>query len=662
MSDDFLFGLKFNFDPTDFLRGSAEAQDELERMVAGMAHARRRSEENVEGLARSLSLSTNEVRAALKDIERAERDHAKESTRISRDAERDRAQQEQIAARRRVERERAEMTSIRERTQAVAQLRDTLLSVAAITLGEKGVAGLNSLMQETSARGVEESNFAERTGTTVHQNVAEEEGALLSGRSNREEARQSIATYADNQAGYQTQAMDGAPMLKTLASRGVHLDPEILKMNHADFVQYVVKQLRGLGNNDHMAASILELSGLTSGGYTNLALHPDEMRRFNAKGAEYGRQIEANAARDLEFQQSWQDLMFHVNTFRTDISHDLEPMVKSLDGLVQEWDKLANNHPDAVRNITTVTAVAIALGGLFSAIAPIVGTLIGMRGLLKGAGLLKDGATLIGRGGAATVRGGAAVIADNPIVAAATVAGAAGYAAYKEISYDRSDAGRIANNLKAMRDPHYGANRYSALEKNQREYELTQYLMKSRGYTPEQAAAVAAMARSEGGFNTEAIGDSGYAEGMFQWHAPRLKAIEAHFGMRLSRMTMEQQADALDWEMHNVDGVKSAGRRLFGSGHDLHAAVRGALDAELPREYIQNGVHGREYANRYAMSAAALRRISTPTPQVASGNTTQIHMQNVTVKANNPQQLVEQTRKMALTPHDYASSANSGQF
>ncbi|WP_130731238.1 phage tail tip lysozyme [Komagataeibacter xylinus] len=660
MSDDFLFGLKFNFDPTDFLRGSAEAQDELERMVAGMAHARRRSEENVEGLARSLSLSTTEVRAALKEIEHAERDHARESARINRDAERDRAQQEQIAARRRVERERAEMTSIRERTQAVAQLRDTLLSVAAITLGEKGVAGLNNLLQETSARGVDEQNFAQRTNTSIRANVAEEEGAYLSGRSSREEARQSIGAYSNAQVEYRRTGQ--SELTNALLRSGVQLSPEQLRMNHAAFVQYVVGQLRGLGYDDQVSASILDQSGLTSGGYTNLALHPDEMRRFNAEGDRRAQSIAGNTDRDLEFQRSWRNLMEDVGTFRTDIAHDLEPWVDQLDGWVKKWDQFCKDHPDKVSEITTATAVAVALGGLFSAIAPIVGTLIGMRGLLKGAGLLKDGATLIGRGGAATVRGGAAVIADNPIVAAATVAGAAGYAAYKEISYDRSDAGRIANNLKAMRDPHYGANRYSALEKNQREYELTQYLMKSRGYTPEQAAAVAAMARSEGGFNTEAIGDSGYAEGMFQWHAPRRKAIEAHFGMRLSRMTMEQQADALDWEMHNVDGVKSAGRRLFGSGHDLHAAVRGALDAELPKEYIKNGVRGREYADRFAMSAAALRRISTPTPQVASGNTTQIHMQNVTVKANNPQQLVDQTRKMALTPHDYASSANSGQF
>lgn len=473
-------------------------------------------------------------------------------------------------------------------------------------------------------------------------------------------------------------------MLKTLASRGVHLDPEILKMDHADFVQYVVKQLRGLGNDDHLVATILDHSGLTSGGYTNLALHPDEMRRFNAKGAEYGRQIEANAARDLEFQQSWQDLMFHVNTFRTDISHNLEPMVKGLDGLVQHWDNLAKDHPDAVRNITTATAVAVALGGLFSAIAPIVGTLIGMRGLLKGAGLLKDGATLIGRGGAATVRGGAGIIADNPIMGAATVAGATGYAAYKEISYDRSDAGRLANNLKAMHDPHYGANRYSALEKNQREYELTQYLMKSRDYTPEQAAAVAAMARSEGGFNTEAIGDSGYAEGMFQWHAARRKAIEAHFGMRLSRMTMEQQADALDWEMRNVDGVKSAGKRLFGSGHDLHAAVRGALDAELPREYIQNGINGREFANRYAMADRALSSITNhnttnmvrnynQTQAVVKGaaqpahhtanNTTNYNINHVSVKSDRADQFGNDLKsKVSINPHPYSSNANTGQF
>lgn len=719
---DFLFGLKFDFDAEQFLRGSAEAQDQLEATVASLIHARQQSQKEVEGLASALSRSPKEVRQALRDLEQAEREYnrdaererrdrareadraardevqaqkeatreklreernaARESARIQRDAERDRAQQEQIASRRRIEQQRAEMDALRERTQAVSRLRDAMLSVAAITIGGKGVSAINGLLQQTSARGVEESNFAERTGTTVHQNVAEEEGALLSGRSNREEARQSIAAYANAQVEYQRTGQSG--LTSTLLRSGVQLSPETLRMGHEAFVENVVGQLRRLGYSDQVASSILDQSGLTSGGYTNLALHPDEMRRFNAKGAEYGRQIEANAARDLEFQQSWQDLMLHVNTFRTDISHDLEPMVKELDSLVQEGDRLAKDHPDAVRNITTAAAVAVALGGLFSAIAPMIGTLIGLRGLLSGAGLLKDSARTLGRGGATTVKAVPSIIADNPVMAAATVAGAAGYAAYKEISYDRSDAGRIANNLKAMHDPHYGANRYSALEKNQREYELTQYLMKSRGYTPEQAAAVAAMARSEGGFNTEAIGDSGYAEGMFQWHADRRKAIEKHFGMRLSRMTMEQQADALDWEMHNVAGVRSAGKRLFGSGHDLHAAVRGALDAELPREYIKNGVNGREYANRYAMADRALSSITNhnttnmvrnynQTQSVVKGatqlthqianNTTNYNINHVSVKSDRPDQFGNNLKsKVSMNPNPISSSANSGQF
>lgn len=695
---DFLFGLKFDFNAEQFLRGSAEAQDQLEATVASLIHARQQSQQEVEGLAAALSRSPKEVRQALRDLERAERDYsrdaererrdrardadraareeiraqkdatreklreernaARESVRIERDAERERAQQEQIADRRRVERQRAEMDALRERTQAVSQLRDAMLSVAAITIGGKGVGAINSLLQETSARGVEESNFAERTNTSVRSNVAEEEGANLSGRSSREEARQSIGAYSNAQVEYRRQGRSG--LTDELLRSGVQLSPEQMRMNHADFVQYVVRQLHGLGYDNQVSASILEQSGLTSGGYTNLALHPDEMRRFNAEGDRRAQEIAANAARDLEFQQSWRNLMQDVSTFRDDISHDLEPWVTELDGFVKKWDDFAKNNPDKVREITAATAVAVALGGLVSAIAPIVGTLIAMRGLLGGAGLLKSGAKAVGSAGGAAVRGATTVIADNPIAAAATVAGAAGYAAYKEISYDRSDAGRLANNLKAMHDPYYGSHRYGALEQNQREYELVQHLMKARGYTQEQASAVAAMARQESGFNTQAIGDHGHAEGMFQWQEPRRKAIEAHFGMRLSRMTLEQQADAFDWELHNSE--RDAGKRLFSSGHDLHAAVRGALDAERPAEYIQNGVQGREYANRYAMSAAALRRISAPSPVSPAGNTTQIHMQNVTVKANNPQQLVDQTRKAALIPHAYASNANSGQF
>lgn len=630
---DFLFGLKFNFDPSDFLRGSAEAQDQLERTVAAIISAKEKTESEVSGLASALSRSPEQVRAALRELERAERDHGRQME-----------QQQRATERRQAEQQRSELAQIRSKTQAVSQLRDALLSVAAITVGGAGLAGINSLLQNTSARGVEEQSFAQRTGTSTRQNIAEEEGAYLSGMSSREEARQSIGAYANAQAQYRLTGQSG--LSTALLERGVSITPDqMLNMSHERFLSYVVGQLRGLGYNDQLTSTILEQSGLTSGGYTNLALHPDQMRRFNQQGAARANEIASNTQRDLEFQQSWRNMVEHLDVVRDDIAHDLEPWVKQLDGLLVQFDKFSKAHPDQAREIETTIAAVVALGGLFSAVTMAVVPMMAAINALRGAAVLA----------------GVSVAAPTAAVAATAIAGASVYGAYREIKYNLSDAGRLEGNRTAMRDPFYGANRYGALEQNQKEYELISYLIKTKGYTPQQAAAVAAMARGESGFNERAIGDNGTAEGAFQWHQKRRKAIEAHFGRRLSSMSLLEQADAYDWELHNSESA--AGRQLF-SARDLGGAVKGGLDAERPGEYLAHGVSGTEYARRYGMAVSALRQtrgIVSRSPAVAAGggNTT-LHIQNVNVKANNAHQMVGSIKQAAGLPNAHAVAANTG--
>ena len=630
---DFLFGLKFNFDPSGFLRGSAEAQDQLERTVAAIISAKEKTESEVSGLASALSRSPEQVRAALRDLESAEKSHAREM------------EQTRVATeRRQAEQQRTELAQIRSKTQAVSQLRDALLSVAAITVGGAGLAGINALLQNTSARGVEEQSFAQRTNTSVRQNVAEEEGAYLSGMSSREEARQSIGAYANAQAQYRLTGQSG--LSTALLERGVSITPDqMLNMSHERFLSYVVGQLRGLGYNDQLTSTILEQSGLTSGGYTNLALHPEQMRRFNQQGGARANEIASNTQRDLEFQQSWRSMVNHLEIVRDDIAHDLEPWVKQFDGLLVQFDQFSKAHPDQAREIETTIAAVVALGGLFSAVTLAVVPMMAAINALRGAAALA----------------GVAVSPVGAVVGAGVVAGASVYGAYREISHDLSDEGRAEGNRVAMRDRFYGANRYGALEQNQKEYELTNYLINSKGYTPEQAAAVAAMARGESGFNERAIGDNGTAEGVFQLHAARRRAVERHFGRRLSSMSLIEQADAFDWELRNSE--RAAGATLLGA-HDLRTAVRGALDAERPGEYQAHGIMGSEYARRYGMAEAALRQtrsiVSRSPAVVAGGGNTTLHIQNVNVKADNAHQMVGSIKQAAGVPNAHAVAANTG--
>lgn len=373
MADDFLFGLRFDFDNTGFLRGSEEAQEQLEKTVASITHARRRTDEEVEALAKALSLSAAEVKKSLSEMEKAEREYEREQERM-------RAAQE----RRQAEQHRAEMEALRERTRAVTSLRDAMLSVAAITMGGHGFSGISSLVQDTSQRGVEESMFAQRTGTSMRQNIAEEEGAYLSGYSNRDEARQSIGAFRNAASEYAQTGHSG--LTDSLIRAGIQIRPEFFNMRHDRAVEEIVHQMQALGFNQQRQAFLLEQSGLTSGGYTNLALNPDQMNEYNRRGMERAGRLADSERQDIQFRRQWNDLRSDVDMFRSDMGHILEPWVGELDEFVKKLDALAKEHPEAARNIVAATAVAVAIGGLFSAILPIIGPLLAIKALVGAKG------------------------------------------------------------------------------------------------------------------------------------------------------------------------------------------------------------------------------------------------------------------------------------
>lgn len=643
---DFLFGLKFDFDGSGFMRGSEEAQEQLERTLAAIIHTQRAAGESVEALARSLSASPQEVKKALAELERVERDQQRQH---------DRAMQDQ--ARKQAAAHRNEMAMLRERQQGVNTLRDALLSVAAISIGGAGLAGINSLLQDTSMRGISERNFAERTGTSMRGNIAEEEGAYLSGLSSREEARQSIGAYSQSRAEYLRTGRSS--VTDALIRSGVQIDPSFFSQGHEAALNNVVRQLRGLGYNNQMVATILEQSGLTSGGYTNLALNPEMMHRYNQRGAVRANEISANEARDEAFQRQWRDMQEHISTLRDDIAHTLEPWVQELDGFVVKLDELVKKNPDLARQVVEATAVVVALGGLFGAILPMITTIMALSKIagIGGAPTAASAAPEILSSLAPSLTEAIPMLFENPLAAAAIIAGGSIYDAGSEIAYDSSEQGRIEGNQARMRDRYYGAFRYGSLEQSERQYSLEQYLISNKGYSREQAAAVAAMARAEGGFNTQAVGDNGTAEGTFQHHVDRRRAIESHFGKRLTSMTLNEQADALDWELHN--GESKAGRAFF-AARDLHGTVKAALDAERPAEYLRNGVGGSEYQRRYAMALRAMQQTQGQVP-VAPGSSQTIHIGSMTVQANDAQHFKNSMQRASMTPNPHAAMANTGQ-
>lgn len=626
MDDDFLFGMKFDFDPSGFIRGSEEAQDQLEKTLAAIVHTQRAAGESVNALAQSLSASPQEVKKALAELGKAEQQQAADQNRL-----------QQHQSRLQAERHRAEMGMLRERQQGLNTLRDAMLSVAAISLGGRGIAGALSAITQTSDRGVSESLFAERTNTNVRTNVAEEEGAYLSGMSTREEARSSIAAYAGSRSEYQRTGHSG--LTDALIRAGVQIDPSFFSRGHESAVSNVVSQLHGFGYNNQLIASILEQSGLTSGGYTNLALHPDQMRHFNQLGGQRADSIQTGLGRDLEFKQATARLFSDIDTFRADISHTLMPWVTELDKFAVKADDFVKKNPDLTKSIIEATAVAVALGGFALAITPVLKTIIGLTTMLRAGGFL----------------------VANPIAAAAgavAVDAAIGKSLYDDVKFNATDAGHLQGNQLKMRDRRYGGSWYTPLQQAERKSQLTDYLINTKGYSPEAASAVAAMAEGESGFNELAIGDHGNAEGMFQWQPGRRKAVEKHFGRSISSMSWQEQADAFDWELHNSEA--KAGNRLF-SSKGLGDAVAAALSAERSADFIKNGTAGVDYQRRYGMAVSALGQVRYNQSKT-SGAPAAINIHNMNVHSNDAHHFRETMQRVSMSPNAHAAVANSGQM
>lgn len=118
-----------------------------------------------------------------------------------------------------------------------------------------------------------------------------------------------------------------------------------------------------------------------------------------------------------------------------------------------------------------------------------------------------------------------------------------------------------------------------------------QYLI-SKGYTRIAAAGIVGNLVEESKLKTNAIGDSGRAHGIAQWHPDRRAKIFRRFGKYVEAMNLREQLDAVDWEMRSGNGV-TGGKNL---ANDLNQATSPGAAAvmvmnryERPAERVNNG-------------------------------------------------------------------------
>jgi|GEM_PF-969808 len=102
--------------------------------------------------------------------------------------------------------------------------------------------------------------------------------------------------------------------------------------------------------------------------------------------------------------------------------------------------------------------------------------------------------------------------------------------------------------------------------------ERAMQLLMQKGWSKEDAAAIAANISRESGFDTQASGDNGTAIGVAQWHKPRQNQFKQLFGKNLSDSTFEEQVAFIDWELKNSH--RRAGQAIkSASGIDAKTAA-----------------------------------------------------------------------------------------
>lgn len=102
--------------------------------------------------------------------------------------------------------------------------------------------------------------------------------------------------------------------------------------------------------------------------------------------------------------------------------------------------------------------------------------------------------------------------------------------------------------------------------------ERAMQLLMEKGWSKEDAAAIAANLNSESRFDTGAVGDGNTAIGIAQWHPDRQKVFEAKFNKKLQDASFDEQVSFIDWELRNTH--KSAGNAIrLATGLDQKTAA-----------------------------------------------------------------------------------------
>jgi hypothetical protein len=148
--------------------------------------------------------------------------------------------------------------------------------------------------------------------------------------------------------------------------------------------------------------------------------------------------------------------------------------------------------------------------------------------------------------------------------------------------------------------------------------DIAAYFIK-QGWSPAQAAGIAANLNAESGGNSKALGDSGRAYGLGQWHSDRQAAFRSKFGHNIQQSSLEEQLQFVQFEL-TKGNEQHAGNALRGAAS---AAQAGAIISKLyerPRDASgQASVRGSQATSIFAGIPGASSTVAAAGRSGASG-------------------------------------------
>jgi hypothetical protein len=259
--------------------------------------------------------------------------------------------------------------------------------------------------------------------------------------------------------------------------------------------------------------------------------------------------------------------------------------------------------PALMSFIETLSDLDRATGGLSTTVIglAVAFKLLGGPALLSGvvAVLTRIGAAL----GATTAEAGALTLALRGLglLGAAGVAGAVGWGIGTLANKGINAAGEAITGQEGwtlggqIYDWTHGDESAQRERQGRQQFALSK--LQSMGWSAAQAAGIAANLMRESAFSPTAVGDSGQAYGIAQWHSDRQREFErwAGFSIRDPRATLSKQLEFVNYEL-------TRGRES-GAGAALRASTNAGQAAEVvSRMYERPAASALEAARRARMA------------------------------------------------------------